>query len=289
MVSYVGAEQSAPGPFQPVTPTPHSSPPQFGVCSGVIFTEKESTMQNVMLESLSIVNYSHQPVITTELLAKLYGTTSHSITKNHRSNVGRFIDGKHYHKVVGQDLAVLRVTFSDLQISSKTRSLILWTERGAARHAKMLETDQAWEVFERLEDCYFNQRHTSELPATQTANQLTRLTEPAYRREARDYLEGVLHDCTSFAEQNGMNTRTWPLMDYGIGVDGVLACLLERTRYELSFDNSMEMRLKPLPAGGQYLMTNNAECMRQLVRHVVSDEVLRVMMKEGLKRIGLTD
>ncbi|EMX6652828.1 ORF6N domain-containing protein, partial [Salmonella enterica] len=36
-------------------------------------------------------------------------------------------------------------------------SLILWTERGAARHAKMLETDQAWEVFEKLEDCYFSQ------------------------------------------------------------------------------------------------------------------------------------
>ncbi|EDX9917141.1 ORF6N domain-containing protein, partial [Salmonella enterica] len=27
----------------------------------------------------------------------------------------------------------------------------------AARHAKMLETDQAWEVFEKLEDCYFSQ------------------------------------------------------------------------------------------------------------------------------------
>ncbi|ENT3909961.1 P22AR C-terminal domain-containing protein, partial [Escherichia coli] len=34
--------------------------------------------------------------------------------------------------------------------------LILWTERGAARHAKMLETDQAWDVFEKLEDCYFS-------------------------------------------------------------------------------------------------------------------------------------
>ncbi|EAN6188845.1 hypothetical protein EJS37_20200 [Salmonella enterica] len=26
------------------------------------------------------------------------------------------------------------------------------------RHAKMLETDQAWEVFEKLEDCYFSQK-----------------------------------------------------------------------------------------------------------------------------------
>ncbi|EOL0007810.1 P22AR C-terminal domain-containing protein, partial [Escherichia coli] len=49
-----------------------------------------------------------------------------------------------------------------LQISPKTRSLILWTERGAARHAKMLETDRAWEVFEKLEDCYFSQGKTTQ-------------------------------------------------------------------------------------------------------------------------------
>lgn len=49
----------------------------------------------------------------------------------------------------------MRVTFSYLQISPKTRSLILWTERGAAHHAKMLDMDQAWEVFEKLEDSYF--------------------------------------------------------------------------------------------------------------------------------------
>jgi hypothetical protein len=111
----------------------------------------------ISVESISLTVHQNTPVITTELLAQLYGTTAHSITKNHRSNVERFVAGKHYFKVVGQELTALRVTLGDLQISPKTRSLILWTERGAARHAKMLETDQAWEVFERLEDCYFNQ------------------------------------------------------------------------------------------------------------------------------------
>ena len=37
-----------------------------------------------------------------------------------------------------------------------TRVFYLWTKRGAARHAKMLNTDRAWEVFEALEDNYFN-------------------------------------------------------------------------------------------------------------------------------------
>ncbi|EJA4151075.1 ORF6N domain-containing protein [Salmonella enterica] len=126
-------------------------------------------MNTISAESLSPVAYNQSPVITTELLAQLYGTTAHSITKNHRSNADRFILGKHYYKIVGEELATLRITFGDLQISPKTRSLILWTERGAARHAKMLETDQAWEVFEKLEDCYFSQKQ----PAT------TRQVEPA--------------------------------------------------------------------------------------------------------------
>ncbi|HDH7178013.1 TPA: ORF6N domain-containing protein [Escherichia coli] len=111
----------------------------------------------IAVETLSQITHNQIPVITTELLAHLYGTDVANIKMNHSRNQTRFLEGKHYFKIVGDDLKNLRVTFSYLQISPKTRSLILWTERGAARHAKMLETDQAWEVFEKLEDCYFSQ------------------------------------------------------------------------------------------------------------------------------------
>ncbi|EFL1865386.1 phage antirepressor Ant, partial [Escherichia coli] len=111
----------------------------------------------IAVETLSPITHNQIPVITTELLAHLYGTDVANIKMNHSRNQTRFLEGKHYFKIVGDDLKNLRVTFSYLQISPKTRSLILWTERGAARHAKMLETDQAWEVFEKLEDCYFSQ------------------------------------------------------------------------------------------------------------------------------------
>ncbi|EFT5673597.1 ORF6N domain-containing protein [Salmonella enterica] len=121
------------------------------------------------VESLVIVTYSNVPVITTELLAKLYETEEKHIRQNFKRNECRFIAGKHFFKVSGSELDDLRTSQRGLQISTKTRSLILWTERGAARHAKMLETDQAWEVFEKLEDCYFSQKQ----PAT------TRQVEPA--------------------------------------------------------------------------------------------------------------
>ncbi|MEH4872331.1 ORF6N domain-containing protein, partial [Escherichia coli] len=125
----------------------------------------------ISVETLSPITHNQIPVITTELLAQLYCTEINNIKVNYTRNSERFVEGKHFFKVVGDELKNLRVTLSNsqnlqpslrgLQISPKARSLILWTERGAARHAKMLETDQAWEVFEKLEDCYFSQGKTA--------------------------------------------------------------------------------------------------------------------------------
>ncbi|EEZ2438115.1 ORF6N domain-containing protein [Escherichia coli] len=125
----------------------------------------------ISVETLSPITHNQIPVITTELLAQLYCTEINNIKVNYTRNSERFVEGKHFFKVVGDELKILRVTLSNsqnlqpslrgLQISPKARSLILWTERGAARHAKMLETDQAWEVFEKLEDCYFSQGKTA--------------------------------------------------------------------------------------------------------------------------------
>ncbi|EFC7352467.1 TPA: ORF6N domain-containing protein [Escherichia coli] len=119
------------------------------------------TMQ-LAVESLVVVTYSNVPVITTGLLANLYKTEEKHIRQNFKRNECRFIAGKHFFKVSGCELDSLRTSQRGLQISPKTRALILWTERGAARHAKMLETDQAWEVFEKLEDCYFSQGKTTQ-------------------------------------------------------------------------------------------------------------------------------
>ncbi|EJM1769166.1 ORF6N domain-containing protein [Escherichia albertii] len=122
----------------------------------------------ISVETLSPITHNQIPVITTELLAQLYGAEVKNIQNNYARNAERFIEGKHFFKVAGDALKNLRVALNysqnlqpslrGLQISPKARSLILWTERGAARHAKMLETDQAWEVFEKLEDCYFSQK-----------------------------------------------------------------------------------------------------------------------------------
>ncbi|MEW5968965.1 MAG: ORF6N domain-containing protein [Pseudomonadota bacterium] len=110
----------------------------------------------------AIIEYNSMPVITTEQLADLYCTEIINIQKNFSRNSGRFIEGKHYYKVEGEELRELKSTLTDFQVVSRNaRSLMLWTEKGAARHAKILDTEQAWEVFEQLEDCYFNKKEAS--------------------------------------------------------------------------------------------------------------------------------
>ncbi|HGN1707978.1 TPA: ORF6N domain-containing protein [Providencia rettgeri] len=112
-------------------------------------------MSSLTVQNLPPVQHNGFRVITTELLANVYETEINNIQQNFKRNKKRFIEGKHYFKIVGDTLNNLRLTMSQLQISAKVRSLILWTERGAARHAKMLDTDNAWDVFEVLEDFYF--------------------------------------------------------------------------------------------------------------------------------------
>ena len=144
---------------------------------------------------VSIINFKSVPVVTTEMLSGFYGTDVDNIRKNFSNNKQRFVEGKHFFKIVGQELkdfvTDLKSLTNDLlvnnihaQISSKTRVLTLWTERGAARHAKMLDTDQAWEVFEQLEDCYFVRKeilaktHKSERePLTNAVNMLVAKTK----------------------------------------------------------------------------------------------------------------
>ncbi|HEJ9554087.1 TPA: ORF6N domain-containing protein [Proteus mirabilis] len=110
------------------------------------------------------VYYRNQKVITTESLAVGYGATSQQITNNFNRNKNRFEEGKHYFKIEGGEVEILRNSFRGAQISSRARILYLWTERGASRHAKMLETDQAWDYFELLEETYFTSRKNSGLP-----------------------------------------------------------------------------------------------------------------------------
>lgn len=115
------------------------------------------TTQSITIDQTEfpVIVYKNLRVVTTELLAQAFGTDKVRIRQNHSNNKDRFIEGKHFFKIVGEELKEFASSLKILTNFSKVRSLILWTDRGAARHAKMLETDAAWDMFEKMEDCYF--------------------------------------------------------------------------------------------------------------------------------------
>lgn len=130
------------------------------------------------MNELTIVEHNNQRVLTTEQLAQAYGCEPTNIKKNFNSNKERFIEGKHYFKLEGEDLRDFknRVTNSDL-VGKNANILYLWTERGASRHSKMLGTDMAWEVFDQLEETYFTVHQKQLSPIELIAAQANALVE----------------------------------------------------------------------------------------------------------------
>ena len=124
------------------------------------------------MSDLIPVEYRAERVLTTEQLAQAYECEPKQIKQNFNNNKGHFEEGRHYYKVEGDELKDLRVENIDLQISPKTRCLYLWTRRGASRHSKMLGTDRAWEMFDALEENYFNPRPKALTPEEQMAQGL---------------------------------------------------------------------------------------------------------------------
>ncbi len=158
---------------------------------------------HTMIQALEPINVENHPdeipvlewqgvrVVTTETLARGYGTTPIRIQQNYNRNEERFVEGKHFFKIKGDEIKSLRLSFSELQISPKTRSLILWTERGAARMSKIVDTEQAWAFFEKLEDSYFRKKEQQPVAIPQTLPEALRLA--AELAEQKQLLEQKTH------------------------------------------------------------------------------------------------
>jgi len=107
------------------------------------------------MKDLIVVEYSNQRILTTKQIAEFYGVTEKIITNNFQRNKEHYISGKHYFLLEGKELK----NFAHLNLRganySKIRSLYLSTEKGVLMHAKSVNTDKAWLVYEELVDTYF--------------------------------------------------------------------------------------------------------------------------------------
>lgn len=124
----------------------------------------------VAARDLQIIEYRGQRVVTTEQLAAGYGTDEVNIRKNLSRNLERFEEGKHYFLLTGSELKGFKNLVPESHLVNKhTSQLILWTERGAARMSKVVDTVQAWGYHEDLVEFYFTQRDAIAAPSTQVA------------------------------------------------------------------------------------------------------------------------
>ena len=110
------------------------------------------------MNKLAPIEFKNQRIMTTKTLAEEFGTEEKNIQMNFSNNEKRFVANKHYFKLEGELLKGFKNSLpNDIGSPFKfASSLILWTEKGAARHAKILDTDEAWEVYEALEETYFS-------------------------------------------------------------------------------------------------------------------------------------
>lgn len=152
------------------------------------------------MNNLTPLEFKNQRIITTKVLAEEFGTEEGNIQKNYSRNEKRFLKGKHYYKLAGQALKEFKNSLptESLEPIKFAPVLYLWTDRGAARHAKILDTDEAWEVYEDLEENYFNPKekvqdlNTSELsPELQMFKQIfdTVAKQELENKQIKAYIE----------------------------------------------------------------------------------------------------
>jgi len=159
------------------------------------------------------IEHQNQRVLTTQQLSEAYETETQIITNNFNRNKDRYTIGKHYYCLEGSEKREF-IDLNQIDLGSKNAQfLYLWTEKGALLHAKSLNTDKAWEVYEHLVDSYFNTQKQQNAPINSKM-----LYQIAAELEAKEKLITTLR--TANAQQTQLIGELQPKADY---VDHILS------------------------------------------------------------------
>jgi hypothetical protein len=111
------------------------------------------------MNELCKVEFNGILVLTTQQIAEAYGTDTKVLSKNFERNKDRFVERKHYIKLSGDELKEFKANRQNDESLKFASVLYLWTQKGAFLHAKSLNTDKAWDVYDTLVDEYFQKRN----------------------------------------------------------------------------------------------------------------------------------
>ena len=185
-------------------------------------------------------------VLTSKQLADEYGTTTDRIKQNFSCNRDRFVEGKHYISITGDELKLFKnqVGKNDL-VASRTSHLYLWTEKGALLHAKSLNTDKAWQVYDYLVDFYFRAKEQeSEIPPKKEVVPTQTKTEPVKNKVAIPHMEEpifVFKNLLALAEEQGITLKLQDLRKFDSILCGKNVAirkqqLFEKVVYEAAYE-----------------------------------------------------
>ncbi len=231
---------------------------------------------------IPVTEYQNQRVITTELMAQVYGTELNNIKQNFARNQDRFEEGKHYFKLEDKRLS----DFKSLspQVNKRTRHLILWTERGAARHAKMLDTDQAWYVFDKLEVAYFEPDQQQDQP--RHVSRIS-LDDPAYLKQSRTLLHDYADQCIAAVQSTGAKAPTFPTLADGV-IDGLIAEKIRHVRLLVSFSPDFELELEQVPRQSCVIDPENITSIKTVINECIPVELMLDVINAASQKLART-
>ncbi|HFQ7765834.1 TPA: ORF6N domain-containing protein [Clostridioides difficile] len=168
------------------------------------------------MNNLQVIERNNERVLTTQQLADVYETEIRNISNNFNNNKERFIEGKHYFCLQGDDLRAFKRDSYNIGIAPNVNKLYLWTERGANRHCKILDTDKAWEQFDNLEESYFNKKKdtliTNQLsPELQLFKQIfdTVAKQEIEQKQIKQDITETKQEIKSIKDVVTLNTTDW--------------------------------------------------------------------------------
>ncbi len=184
-------------------------------------------------------------VLTSKQLADAYEASAQKIKQNFANNRKRFIEGKHYISFTGDELRTFKNQVENIDlVDARTSHLYLWTEKGALLHAKSLNTDKAWEVYDYLVDFYFRAR---EQRPENEKNEVVPTTTSTEKIKEDDILPvmkepiAVFRNLMAFADVNGIQIKIKSLQHHNSMLyDKRIAVRenqsFERVTYEIAYE-----------------------------------------------------
>lgn len=184
-------------------------------------------------------------VLTTRQLAEAYETERKVINNNYLRNKDKFILGKHYIAVEGDEMRHLRTSPQFEGELKKVSKAYFWTEKGALLHAKSLNTDKAWQVYDYLVDFYFRAKEQeAELPTKKEVVPTQTKTEPIKSKVAIPHMDEpifVFKNLLALADEQGITLKLQDLRKFDSILCGKNVAirkqqLFEKVVYEVAYE-----------------------------------------------------